>query len=279
MNTILKQYENRGILVAAHRGVAGANIPCNTIPAFEIALRSGAEILEMDLFKSTDGEIFIFHTGKEPYQLGRKIDVTQMTSSEIRSLRLVNVDFNETRHGINSFDEVLEQFRGRCILNLDRCGSFLQDVVHCVERHNMSEQILLKTAPDPALLKAVETVASQYMYMPIYMEKDTATDAIEQMNIRFVGAELVFATEQSPVAQESYIQMMRNKGLVLWGNGVLYNEKVPLAAGHSDDVSMMGDPKAGWGWLADRGFGIIQTDWAQQCVTWLLNTGFRHIPI
>ncbi len=43
MNTILKQYENRGILVAAHRGVAGANIPCNTIPAFEIALRSGAE--------------------------------------------------------------------------------------------------------------------------------------------------------------------------------------------------------------------------------------------
>ena len=139
----------------------------------------------------------------------------------------------------------------------------------------MREQILLKTAPNPEMLKAVETFASQYMYMPIYMEKDTATDAIEQMNIRFVGAELVFATEQSPVAQESYIQMMRNKGLVLWGNGVLYNEKVPLAAGHSDDVSMMGDPKAGWGWLADRGFGIIQTDWAVQCTAWLQNAGLR----
>lgn len=156
------------MLVAAHRGVAGANIPCNTIPAFEIALRSGATILEMDLFKSTDGEIFIFHTGKEPYQLGRQIDLTKMSAEEIRPLRLVNVDFNPTRHGINTFDEVLEHFKGQCILNLDRCGDFLEDVVRCVERHNMREQILLKTAPAPEMLAAVEAYAPDYMYMPIY---------------------------------------------------------------------------------------------------------------
>lgn len=276
MNDLLRRTNEQGVLVAAHRGAAGANIPCNTIPAFEIALRSGATILEMDLFKSIDGEIFIFHTGKEPYQLGRKIDLTQMTAKEIRTLRLINVDFNATRHGINTFDEVLEQFKGRCILNLDRCGAFLEDVVRCVERHNMREQILLKTAPDPAMLTAVETFASNYMYMPIYMEKDTATEAIEQMNIRFVGAELVFATEEAPVAQPDYIQAMRDKGLVLWGNGVLYNERVPLAAGHSDDVSMMGAPEEGWGWLAKHGFGIIQTDWAAQCASWLRNEGYAR---
>lgn len=274
MNNLLKHMDEHGVLVAAHRGVAGANIPCNTIPAFEIALRSGASILEMDLFQSADGEIFIFHTGKEPCQLNRKLDLTRLTADEIRTLRLINVDFNETRHGINSFDEVLEAFKGRCILNLDRCGAFLPDVVRCVERHNMREQILLKTAPTPTMLAAVETYASEYMYMPIYMEEDTATEAIEKMNIRFVGAELVFATEQSPVIQEGYIHKMRNKGLVLWGNGVLYNEKVPLAAGHSDDVSMMGNPEDGWGWLAGRGFGIIQTDWAAQCAAWLQSAGW-----
>ena len=276
MNSLLQHSKEHGVLVAAHRGVAGANIPCNTIPAFEIALRSGATILEMDLFKSTDGEIFIFHTGKEPYQLGRQIDLTKMSAAEIRPLRLVNVDFYPTRHGINTFDEVLEHFKGQCILNLDRCGDFLEDVVRCVERHNMREQILLKTAPAPEMLAAVEAYAPDYMYMPIYMEKDTATAIIEQKSINFVGAELVFATEQSPVAQTNYIQAMRDKGLVLWGNGVLYNEKVPLAAGHSDDVSMMDDPDAGWGWLVKHGFSIIQTDWAVQCSSWLKKNGFLH---
>lgn len=270
MNRLKQMTEKNGVLVAAHRGVAAANIPCNTIPAFEIAVRSGAKILEMDLFKSTDGRIYIFHTGKEPYQLGRQIDVTQLNNAEIEALRLVNVDFNPTRHGLNSFDEVLEQFKGRdVLLNLDRCGGFLRDTVECVERHGMREQILLKTAPTQDMLEAVEAFAPDYMYMPVYGEEDTATRQIEGMNIRFVGAELVFRSEQSPVVQDAYMEAMKKKGLVLWGNGILFNEKVPLAAGHSDDVSMLENPDDGWGWLARKGFEIIQTDWAAQCSQYL----------
>ena len=77
MNNTLHLYNRDRVQVAAHRGVAGVNIPCNTIPAFDIALHGGAAILEMDLFKSLDGEIFIFHTGKEPFQLDRHIDLTR----------------------------------------------------------------------------------------------------------------------------------------------------------------------------------------------------------
>lgn len=277
MNELRELFEERGVLVAAHRGVCGANIPCNTIPAFEIAVRSGASILEMDLFKSTDGQLFIFHTGKESHQLGMPIDVTTLTSQEIRKLRLLNIDFNVTDYGIESFDDVLEQFKGRCLLNLDRCGGFLKDVVACVERHGMREQILLKTAPKPELLAEVEECAPKYMYLPIYMETDTATARIEKMNIHLVGAELVFETEVSPVAQQEYIDSMRRKGLVLWGNSLLYNYKVPLDAGHTDDVSMQGRPEDGWGWLADRGFGIIQTDWTAQCYAWLSSHGWSQI--
>ena len=52
MNNTLHLYNRDRVQVAAHRGVAGVNIPCNTIPAFDIALHGGAAILEMDLFKS-----------------------------------------------------------------------------------------------------------------------------------------------------------------------------------------------------------------------------------
>ncbi len=49
---------------------SGGNIPPNTIASFDIALKEGADILEMDLFKSIDGEIFVFHTGMETGSIG-----------------------------------------------------------------------------------------------------------------------------------------------------------------------------------------------------------------
>lgn len=217
MNNTLHLYNRDRVQVAAHRGVAGVNIPCNTIPAFDIALHGGAAILEMDLFKSLDGEIFIFHTGKEPFQLDRHIDLTRMTAEEIRKLRLINVDFNETEHGLNTFDEVLEHMKNRCILNLDRCGAFIPDVIKQVERHGMKEQILLKNAPTKEVLRTVEEVAPDYMFMPIYMENDTASELIESMNINYMGAELVFSTEKAPVIQPEYIEAMHKKGRTFVG--------------------------------------------------------------
>ena len=276
MKNTLHLYNNDNVQVVAHRGAAGSNIPCNTIPAFDIALKGGASILEMDLFKSTDGKIFIFHTGKEPYQLNKNIDLTKLDSEEIKKLRLINVDFYPTQWGINSFDDVLEHFKGRCILNLDRIGDCIPDVINVVKRHNMKEQILLKHAPIPSVLKIIEDVAPDYMFMPIYMEEDNASGIIEKMNINYIGAELVFKTEESPVIQPEYIENMKKRGKTLWGNAVLYNYKIPLSAGHTDDVSMIDDPDKGWGWLVDHGFDIIQTDWTYQCCKYLKDRGINH---
>ena len=37
------------LVVVAHSGVMGIDIPCNTMISFEIALTQGADMLEMDL--------------------------------------------------------------------------------------------------------------------------------------------------------------------------------------------------------------------------------------
>ncbi len=269
MKTLIELKEEKGLLVAAHRGTAGGNIPCNTIAAFDIALRDGADILEMDLFKTVDDEIFIFHTGKEPSQLDRHISVENMTSGEIRNLRLVNGDFNETFLGLNTFDEILEQYKGKCIMNLDRCIHILDHVVKKVERHQMKDQILIKSDPSEQSLKRVEAFASTYDYMPVFMEEDSMSPMIEKMDINYIGAELVFKDETSPIAQDSYIEKMKKAGKLLWVNSLVYDSKVRLAAGHNDDISMTGDPDRGWGWLADKGFDIIQTDWTHHCIQYL----------
>jgi hypothetical protein len=101
------------------------------------------------------------------------------------------------------------------------------------------------------------------------------TVEIEKMNINYIGAEIVFEKETSPVIQESYLEMQKKKGRILWGNAILYSSRVPLAAGHSDDVSLTDDPAKGWGWLADKGFDIIQTDWTKHCVDYLKENNYR----
>lgn len=260
----------KGILVAAHRGTSGANIPPNTIAAFDIALKEGADILEMDLCRSVDGEIFVFHTGMEPSQLDRHIKIEHYTAEQIKKFRMCNVDLNETFLPVNTFDEVLEHLKNRCIMNLDRSILILDDVMKVVARHQMEDQVLLKSDPSDRSLKMVESFAPAVDYMPIFMEEDTASEKIERMNINYVGAELVFKSEASPVAQDSYIEEMHKKGKILWGNALVYSSMVPLSAGHNDDISLIEDPEKGWGWLADKGFDIIQTDWIHHCSSYLI---------
>lgn len=270
MKSTVELRKEKGVLVAAHRGTSGGNIPPNTIAAFDIALKEGADILEMDLFKSADGEIFVFHTGMEPAQLDRHIRIESYTAEEIRQMRLCNADLTQTFLPINTFDEILEHYKGKRIMNLDRSIQILEEVMEAVNRHQMADQVIFKSDPSEQSLKKVEAFAPKIDYMPIFMEEDNASAKIEQMNINYIGAELVFKSEDSPIAQESYIEAMHKKGRILWGNAIVYSSRVPLAAGHSDDISLTMDPEKGWGWLADKGFDIIQTDWTKHCADYLV---------
>ena len=275
MESIIELRKKTGVLVAAHRGTSGGNIPPNSIAAFDIALKEGADILEMDLFLSIDGELFVFHTGMEPSHLDRHIRIERYTAGEIRQMRLCNGDLQQTFLPVNSFDDVLEHLKGKCKLNLDRSINIIEPVMKAVKKHGMEDQILMKSDPSDQSLKLIEAYAPTIDYMPIFMEEDLASDKIEKMNINYIGAEIVFEKETSPVIQESYLEMQKKKGRILWGNAILYSSRVPLAAGHSDDVSLTDDPAKGWGWLADKGFDIIQTDWTKHCVDYLKENNYR----
>jgi glycerophosphoryl diester phosphodiesterase len=69
MKDIIRDTAKNGLLIAAHRGVAGGNIPCNSMASYETALVQGADILEIDIAKSNDGELFVFHPGLEHIHL------------------------------------------------------------------------------------------------------------------------------------------------------------------------------------------------------------------
>ena len=79
--------------------------------------------------------------------------------------------------------------------------------------------------------------------------------------INYMGQELLFETEESPMCSPEYLEQLRKDNILSWVNSIIYNYKAQLAAGHSDDTALCEDMEKGWGWLARRGFDFIQTDW------------------
>ena len=58
-------------------------------------------------------------------------------------------------------------------------------------------------------------------------------------------------------------------------NAIVYNEKDVISGGHTDDISVAGNPDEGWGWIGARGADIVQTDWPQMAITYYEKTGKR----
>lgn len=260
-NALLKAKKEKNILVAAHRGSSCGNIPFNTMKAFDAALYQGADILETDITRSKDGELIIFHPKKEISHLNLDIHLEEMSKEEIRNLRYVNFDNDETEYGIPTLDDFLENYKNKCIINLDHAWDDLPQVIKKVRRHRMEEQIIMKAPAKLCFAKLMEELAPRMMFMPILKEKDEISEQLEKMNVNYVGAELVFAKEDSPLVQDAYLDEHHKKGRLLWANAILYSYKAQLSAGHTDDVAVAGNPDYGWGWLIDKGFDIIQTDW------------------
>ena len=249
------------VYIAAHRGSYGGNIPCNTLDAYDVALAQGADIVETDVFQTIDGELFIFHTGCERQQLGKEFDIQLLTAAQVKKLRYVNSEGAQTTHPVYSLDDCLEHLKGRCLINLDRCWDIWEDVVKSVERHAMVEQIILKSPPQTRYFKNMEKLATNCMYMPMLRDIDNCSEMLQKMDINYIGAEVIFSSEEAPIVQDDYIQQMKEKDKILWANAIVYDYNVQLAAGYNDDTSITGNADKGWGWLINKGFDIIQTDW------------------
>lgn len=248
-------------LITAHRGVWGGNIPGNTLASFDIALQQGADMIELDVSNSADGELFVFHPGMEPVFLHCDQLLSDLPASEVRRMVFRNADSTPTQFSINTFDEALEHLKGKCYINVDKFWNNVDAIVKAIRRHSMMDQILVKTAPSEDVYRYLEENAPDVSYMAILRNHDDQTEQLVKRGLHYVGAEVLFKTADSEFATESYVERMHKAGLLVWVNAIVYNHRDVLAAGHNDDISVVGRMDEGWGWLLDKGYDIIQTDW------------------
>ena len=260
-------------IIVAHRGVAGGNIPCNTMAAYEIALKQGADMIETDLNMTADGELVIFHPKMEPHHFCKNVSIPQMSWEEVKELRYVNLDDTPTQFGVVRFDDLLENFKDRCYINIDKFWGNPEAIYRAVKRHGMIDQILVKSSLSEEVLTVLETVAPELPFMPIVRETHPEHEALMKRNINYVGVEVLFKKDDSGLASEEFFDKMHRDGKLVWVNSIIYNYKTQLAGGHSDDSALCDSMEYGWGWLGDRDFDLIQTDWPLMLINFLKETG------
>lgn len=217
--------------------------------------------MEIDVSRSRDGRLFVFHPGQEPVRFGNDRMIADMTAREVAALRFLNMDGVPTDVGVSTLDDVLEQLKNRCLINIDKFPMFMEDIACTVRRHNMVEQVIVKTNATPALFEQVEQVAPDFPYMVFARGTDDFSTQLIHRPLNYQGTEIIFPTEDCQVAKSDYIEAMHAMGLKVWANAIIYNYQRVLAAGHSDDISVSGKPDEGWGWLMALGVDMIQTDW------------------
>jgi glycerophosphoryl diester phosphodiesterase len=289
------------VMVAAHRAgsmqAAKTLYAENSIAAVEGSIAMGAEIVEVDIRRSKDGEFVVMHDSWLDRTTTCRGEVVKYTLAELKTCRLVVEGTGTvTNEAVSTLREMLMATRDRILINLDNkleVGD-LSGLIAVARDLGMAEQVIVKenlwNSTRIATVKAaMGAIGGGFQFMPIVaddavhdagfaetVDHALAPRAIELINWR-AGAETV--TETGGPLFSTRMRAAAVKGdWHIWADTYAIVNKPGgfLAGGRGDELAVQASlPRETWGFWADRGATIIQTDEPKAAIDWLAANGYR----
>ena len=149
--------------LCAHRGF-NTIAPENTMPAFGAAVALGAEEIEFDLWSTKDGVLVSAHDATLERVSNGKGKIYEHTYEE-----LLELDFG-VKHGakfaglkITTFEEILQKFAGRVIMNIhvkiwdmNFDNPMIEEIVALIRKYDCEGHIYFMTSSDNILKRVME---------------------------------------------------------------------------------------------------------------------------
>ncbi|MBJ8326539.1 glycerophosphodiester phosphodiesterase family protein [Streptococcus pacificus] len=275
MNQLQEFREKNGIIIAAHRGTNGGNILQNTSKAYYNAIRHKADMFEVDVVRSQDGDFFAFHDGQEPLVFNDNFDIRTLNAKEITSKTCFNSVHEPINQKIETIEQILDTFEGQVFINIDRSWFYWDTFLDKLKGYKSLEQILLKSPVERHLLEKLRDSGLDVMYMPIVKTMEELDLVLNFKGLNIVAIELIFETLDTDLVSPKTIQLLKNKGLLIWGNALTLSDTIVLSAGLDDDSAIENDGQS-WGRLVKLGFDIIQTDWPYLLYSYLTANNLKN---
>ena len=213
--------------IIAHQG-SSLDLPPNTLEAFQLALDQGADIIELDIWRSKDGTWVVIHDRNLSRITGVNKDITKLTFEEIQSLD-AGYNFSDSSgsylyrdkgYKIPSLEQVFKQFNNEKInieiKTVSKLG--LSDLVQMIKKYQMEKKVLVVSFSYNVIKKfrkisnnQIATAASKSDIMRmIYFGK------LPWYKIRFDAFQMPFYSkkvERYGLKNTEWIGKMRSKGM------------------------------------------------------------------
>src|SRR5580658_10158269 len=140
--------QSRQIVALSHRG-EHLERPENTIPAFQEAIRVGADFIEVDVRTTSDGKLVLSHDATVDRCTNGTGQVSAMTFDQLKALDAgikKGSEYAWTR--IPTFDEVLDLARGKIGIYVDIKNATAQDLVTHITGHGMTDHVVMYCRAD-----------------------------------------------------------------------------------------------------------------------------------
>lgn len=186
-------------VIAAHRGTPRGDIRENTLNSVLATKQVNADIAEIDVIRSTDGEYFAFHDGTEMARLRITDDILSKTAAELDELRYTEYpgayygNVERVAHILSNAPDIL--------INIDRSWRYWgSGFLDWLDQFHLESKLILKCPVTGGFQQALHDHDVKYMFMGMIQNPDELDLFVDDEQINTVGVELVATTEDTPLA-------------------------------------------------------------------------------
>lgn len=290
------------VLVSAHRGY-WASFPENTKDAYQMAMDIGADIIEMDVRVTKDGEMVVFHDACLDRMTSGYGVLRDEDWSYVNSLFLRHEDGKITTYKILKLSEALDFLKDKAVIAIDikEGGALFRTtmirVLNMLKEKGMLYQSVVKgklrLQDLQTILSEVKVTLDDFIYTPIAFATTPNLSAYisEYIDTHKVYAmELVYKQSKDPIIQ--YVEQLVSAHIWVgqysfWpetGDGVIA-EKIPLTDTDpiirsydfqdKDPSNFLDDGRGDWDWLFSYGADYVITDRSELLIDYLTKQGRR----
>lgn len=272
----LEHPSSEDVIVVAHRACWRESAE-NSLSAIEACIELGADMIEIDVRRTKDGELVLLHDETVDRTTNGSGLVSEMTFTNLREFRLLSTDGGKesdvTDETIPSLKDALKTTKDRILVNLDIKADLYDQALAVADDIGVSGQIIIKMAvnADDPMLSEAQFLGRTY-FMPILRECEV--DRPEKICWPTLSEAVVTYGGFNPVAFEIVnqsdeyllegVDAVNSLDARLWVNTL-----GPRFAGGRSDEKSLTDPDNNWGYLVENGVNIIQTDRPRELLEYL----------
>lgn len=164
------------VFVIAHRA-DWRGAPENSIQGIENAIRMGVDMVEIDIRRTADGQFILMHDATLNRTSTGKGRIADYTLEQIKQFRLRSGHAIKSRRTIPTLEEALLACRGRVLVNIDKGGDFIREILPIIQRTGTEKQVIIKGKYALDRVKADYGDSKGMLYMPIVDMFDSAAVA------------------------------------------------------------------------------------------------------